>query len=230
MLLKRVGYITAITGLALFLTSFLLFGRAIITGVQAHKVASFPVSVGETFHSSEILVNTERNCQINVAVRATTSSIHKIDDNFHHVQNHGSDHEVPYSFPLIYTVTDVNGQEIFSKVGEMSWDSGTRTYRSKDAMSAQGSVDVTHRFAKFKVPPPGKISIEVTVQPDIVFQAKAETIEVQLLDNVTKQGRNIGGGLLALVSGLAIFFVGCVFIIVGFATASSSAAEPLQYD
>ncbi len=224
-MMKKLGCLMALAGILTFVGAFALFGKAVWQAKEARKVHSLdltpakPKDAGATapgpvaakpVTSEVITVGTDKACQLEVELTVKVTSAKKVTD-----AAGDTDYEARYKFPFSYKVTDEKGVVIFSEKAPLAWDAGTRVYGASDVGETGGTMTVTHHLDKFDVPEPGKIKIEVELEPDTGFKAELVKAELVVFDNVARHARSVGFGVLMLFGGPVLFVLGGMVFLAG---------------
>lgn len=216
--MKKIGCGIAVLGILLVVGSFALFGMSITRAIEANQAASIPITVGEEVTTDVIDVDTSRLCQVTLAVDVRTESVQEKEDDAMREPGDPPEFEARYDFPFRYTVLDADGNTIFSGSDHIAWDRGMRSNSGRNVDATGGTVSVEHMYDKFPVPPPGRIRIRIEVDPDTTYEARAESVTLNVYDNVSKQGASVFGGFASMCAGPILVFIGIVVFVVGLLT------------
>jgi hypothetical protein len=210
--MKKLGCAVAILGLLAVGGGLVLVVGVVRSALEANRVATVPLAIGQKTTTDVIRVSTEKSCQVCVHLELETKSVEETEE---------FDEEVfkaRYHFPVSYRVLGADGEAVFSEEDKAAWK-GDRTVTTtyEEVGEAGGELSVEHSYGKFDVPPPGEIKVEIEVHPDNVHGAVAERAEMRVYDNVTRHGESVAlmialfvaGGLLATI-GLGLFVFGLV--------------------
>ncbi len=210
--MKRIGCGIALLGIAVFVGSFAFFGFSIIRTFKARQAGSVPIELGVQKTTDIIEVDTGKLVRIAVEVDIQSYSVQE------ETEFGEREYKLRYDFPISYRVSDEKGAVIFSETTRMNWDTGSRSYSGDDVTSAGGVMTVKHSFDKFEVPPPGKIKVEVRVDPDTRHQAQARSLQLIVYDNVSSHAGRVGAGLIMLFLGPPLVICGGIVFIIGLAS------------
>lgn len=210
--MKKLGCPMVILGLLLSVASFLLFGRAITRAVSARLVKTVPIEVGEKTTTDVITVDTDKFCQIAIKMRIRTESVQEKEE-FGDVEYEGR-----YKFPVAYRVSDAQGSMVLSENVNAQWNEGSRSFSVMNMRETGGTLTAQQSFAKFRVPPPGDIRVEVKVEPDTRYGAEASDVALKVYDNVSKHAASVASGIAMLLLGPVLVLVGFILFTVGLLT------------
>jgi hypothetical protein len=208
--MTQLGRRLAVIGMILMAATMMLFGRDIERGLQARRLVTIPLEVGNEAKSDVLSVEAGRGCQVAVIVAVESESV---------AETAGAGHAVRYSFPFACTVRNAGGKAVFSEQGAIRWDQGTRHVRDERADASGGRARVQHNLARFDVPPPGQITVQARLMPDTEFAATAETAELRVYDNITRPADEMVVAAVAVLFGPAVMILGATLAIVGWARA-----------
>lgn len=208
--ITKIGCFTAVLGLVFLAVSFVFFGTAIWRAVTAKAVLSAPLTLNEKFRTDLVTVDTEKYCKLTITFDIKSSSVQEKEE-FDEVE-----YEVRYRFPFSYRILDAEDNVIFKETGNASWKEGMTSTHREEADSTGGTAVIEHHFAKFKVPAYGRIRAEVEVEPDLDYQAKVNSLELRMYDNVSKHGKTLLGGIGLCCLWPVTFIGGIVLLVIGF--------------
>jgi hypothetical protein len=210
--MKKAGCLIVIIGVAIFVGSFFLFGKAVWEGIQAQMVASAPVKLEKTASTEVVTVDAAKACQVALHIDLETLSVEEEEDSF---ETGKMNYQARYAFPVTYTVKDEQGGEVFKEETAAAWDQGTKSWDKEEVTKGKGAVIVEHSFSKFDVPPPGKVKVEIKVSPDEKYKAVAGKMEVRLYDNVARHAKTVAGGIASFLLGPTVAGLGILVFIFG---------------
>lgn len=219
--MKKLGCGVTILGiLAISGGGVLTLGVHLGAALEANRVAAVPLVPGEEKTTDTLKVSTEESCQIGVYLDLTTKSVEVLDP---------GDYVANYRFPVRYKVLNAKGATVFSEDTCADQWRLTVLLGSEEPLDKRGRevsgaalfagkpplvrLRIEHRFAAFRVPPPGDITIEIEVEPDTKYEATASRTELRVYDNLAEAGAVgaraalfVGGGLLVMIGlGLGAF-------------------------
>jgi len=214
--MKKLGCGVAILGVLVFAAGVKLW----VPVLDANRVAAVLLVPGEKKTTDTFKVSTKELCQIGVYLDLTTKSFKVLDP---------GDYVAHYRFPVGYTVLNAEGATVFSEDSSAGhWSLSELREASEEPLDERGGkvsvlsllldepplvrLRVEHRFAAFKVPPPGDITIEIEVGPDTKYKVTVSKAELRVYDNAARGG-SLGvallvvGGLLGVTS-IGLFVAG----------------------
>jgi hypothetical protein len=192
--------------------SVALFGFSIIRTFKARQAGSVPIELGVQKTTDIIEVDTGK--LVRIAVRANIQGYSVQEE----TEFGETEYKLRYDFPVSYRVSDEKGAVIFSETTRMNWDTGCGHYSRDDVTSAGGAMSAEQPFDKFEVPPPGKVKVEVRVDPDTRHQAQARSLQLIVYDNVSSHAARIRAGLIMLLLGPPLVISGGIVFIIGLAS------------
>ena len=203
--MKRIGCAISVVGVLLIGGSFALFGLSIMRAAEARQVASIPIPVGEETTTDFIDVDTGRLCHLRLQADIRTESVQQDE---HQLPDAEPEFEARYDFPFQYTVLDADGNTIYSSTNRVGWNSGSISTTAEDVDANGGTVSVEHSYDKFRVAPPGRIRVRITIDPDGMYDAEAQNVKLNVYDNVSRQGASVLGGFAAVCFGPVLILTG----------------------
>ena len=213
--LMKIACPITISGLAMIIVSFGLFGSAIWRGLDANEVLSAPLEPNKVNSTELIEVDTHKNCMISVIIDFKSNSVQEEEEKF------GKPDEVKYKlkyrFPVSYKVLNADESIIHAEKRNVGWNEMNiaTSPHSTEVDSRGGTAVIEHYFAKFKVSPPGLIRVEVEVGPDSHYRAEAKSLELKIYDNVSKHAKSVLGGCFLCCVGPLVLIVGVILCIIG---------------
>jgi hypothetical protein len=204
--MKTFGCALAVLGLTAIVGSIVLFGFTIDRAMAAREAKVVPLTLGEWADTGLFEVDTTRLCQVVIALDARSHSVHEDD--------HGG-FDPLFDFPVEYKVLDADGKVLSEQAYAAAWNTGTRSYSDCHVTASGGTFKVECSYEKFKVPPPGRIRVEVRAKPDTVYKATAKRVELKVYDNVSAHGRSVLGGCVLIPLGGVLILSGVIVFIVG---------------
>jgi len=211
--MKKIGCGLVIVGVLFLVGSVALFGFSITRAIEAKQVASIPIEIGEQTTTDVINVDTERLCQIELAATVSSDSVQEEDE--HQFEGDDPDFELRYDFPFEFTVLNADGKNLTSGSDRLHWNEGMRSSMGGIVDAEGGTLHVEHSYDKFEVPPPGRIQVEVEVDPDTTYGAEAKNLKLNIYDNVSAQGASVFGGFTMLCFGPLLIGTGLVVFVIG---------------
>ena len=221
--MKKIGCLLGIVGLIMFIGSFAMFGMIAVRATQANKVASVDMEVGTSAATDELTVSTDKACQVAVRIHVESTSIERGTGS-----NGGQ--KVQYEFPFSCKVLDPDGKVIHSQDDSIASGHGVKVNSSQRISSGHGTARAQCNFGKFDVAAPGKIRVEATVQPDTKYNAEAQSLTLEVYDNVSRHSGTVGSAVTLVLLGPLVGVLGIVIFIVGVARGKKAPAAPQSYD
>ena len=188
--------------------------------------ASFPVDPEQESTTPLFQIKTDGLGQIELEMRIRTTSLkieeqEEQDEEFgQEVQEEGSQTDderkitPQYNFPVEFRVLDEQGQVIHAESARVGSDSGMRRWEEEQIDLSEGEASLTAFIpvGTFPPPPNGKIQIQLDVQPDQLYGAQLEAVDVRVYENVPEtKFRGIAGGALCCTAPL-LLIVGIVLL------------------
>lgn len=68
------------------------------------------------------------------------------------------------------------------------------------------------------------------MQPDTEYNATAETLTLEVYDNVARHGKTVWTAVLLVILGPLVAVLGIALFIIGLARGKKAAAQPASYD
>jgi len=221
---KKIGCLIGLIGVVMFAGSIALFATIGVRAAQANKVGSLDLQVGQTGTTEVLTVSTDKACQVAVQIHIESDSVDRgvgSDD----------DMDVQYDFPFSYRVLDADGKVLHSQDTAIAYNHGTKENNRKTVSGDHGSERARCTFDKFDVPAPGTIRVEATVQPDTEYNATAETLTLEVYDNVARHSKTVGTAVLLVILGPLVAVLGIALFIIGLARGKKAAAPQTEpYD
>ena len=205
--MRRAGCSLAVFGTLLCLASFALFGTSIFRAFAAHEAHVSPISIGASWTSGTLAVDTGKFCQI--AVRGVVRSEHS-----RRGSGDNADWILVHAFPFRYTVFDGEGRVVHQESKDFSDEAGGRTTKNSRVTDQGGRAHIEQGFEKFRVASPGTIRVEASLGEDADYRASLEDAEVVVYDNVSKHAARVGIGIALLVGGGGIALLGFILVII----------------
>ncbi len=162
-----------------------------------------------------ITVDTARNCRLAVQIRVKTLSVKEVE------LDGAVEYQPLYRYEVRYKVKDLDGNVLHEEKVKMD---GVFTHPLQEKpddpegdIVTPGRAVVTdiHRFAIFKVDPPGEIKIEIEVDPDTYHKSESEWLRLIVYDNVAQPGETLLGSAPMVLAGPVIAAIGLLMFIVG---------------
>jgi len=125
--------------------------------------------------------------------------------------------EAMYNFEVNYTIFDEEGVEVHSDSSRVVWNSSLRRNEGVkfDPESNWVTLSTINEIGKFRAPSSGDYRVFLEVEPDQVYNAQADSIELRVHENVRDgKGMSLSAGALCCGSPL-LFLVGLVLLIYG---------------
>ena len=125
--------------------------------------------------------------------------------------------EAMYNFEVNYTIFDEEGVEVHSDSSRVVWNSSLRRNEGVkfDPESNWVTLNTINEIGKFRAPSSGDYRVFLEVEPDQVYNAQADSIELRVHENVRDgKGMSLSAGALCCGSPL-LFLVGLVLLIYG---------------
>lgn len=171
------------------------FGYA--RGMQARRVATLPIPVGQRVDTGWIEADTSKLCQVTLHMRADVPV-----NRGRYWRRSRTERDPAYRFPLWYTVLDESGEVVFRHDGKVpsGWSGPSRRRRSWDVVT----LEAEHYLAKFTPPASGRIRVLAELADD-GDGAVAHDPRLMVYDGVSSQRVTVFTvlGLLGLGSVLA---------------------------
>lgn len=203
--MKGIGCGAGILGALAILGGCTLFGITIHRALQARPVVERELAFGEE-QTVEATVSTDRLCQ--VAVRVTVV----VPPGTLRGRS-GGGFDVPYDFPVRYTVVDAAGGQLVSGTTAVASNRGNRTVTQDTAGPEGGTFVAEHGFAKFPPPPDGRLRVRCTLEPAQGVEGRDPRLVVY--DRVSEHTTMVGGGFALVAFGAVAAVVGLVLFLVG---------------
>jgi len=211
--MKKVGCLLVLLGLAATVGSICLFGLSIFRAIDARQAATVPLTIGTEETTELFTVDTDKLCMLGLKMDISSKSAVKdtqaIDK---------EEYDLRYNFPVSYTVLDADGKKIFAQKIRAAWNEGMRITTQSAVTASGGQATIEGHFEKFSVPAPGRVKVQIEVEPDGTYKAKARNAQLIIYDNVSRHAKTLlsGAGLICIAPGLVV--VGLVIFVIGLAT------------
>ena len=211
--MKKVGCLLVLLGLAAIAGSICLFGLSIFRAMDARQAATVPLTIGTEKTTELVTVDTDKLCMLGLKMDISGKSAIKdaqvIDKEVYNLR---------YSFPVSYSVFDADGKKIFAQKTNAAWNEGTRVSTQSAVTASGGQVTIEGQFEKFSVPAPGRVKVQIEVEPDGTYKAKARNAQLIIYDNVSRHAKTLlgGAGLICIAPGLVL--IGLVIFVIGLRT------------
>lgn len=207
--MKRLGCALILLGLLADGAGVLSFFRVFRRALQAKRVLTASLETSKPLRTASVTVQTDRLCRVSIKLDLKTHSIRE------EMGGDETEYIGRYSYPFSCTVLDSSGKELFRQERVLAWNIGTKITRTSIVGARGARVVVEHLLKKFKVTPPGEISIEAKIEPDTRYNSVLQSSELILYDNVSEHtlpalmgaGLFVGGGLL-FIAGLVLYVLG----------------------
>ena len=188
----------------------MLVGTAIAETIEYRHspAASFPASVGKPMTTPAFTLGTDGLGALELKMNVRSPSF-ETDENDQPV--------VHYNYRTRYTVLDDKGKRLHSGSSRMVWNSAVRYTEnlSIDRAANEGTVTTAATIARFEVPPPGKIKVQLEILPDEVYESRADGVELRVYENVPEaKQRSLTGGAFCCLSPL-LLLTGIVLLCYG---------------
>ncbi len=224
-MIKRVGITLLIVGMAMFVTSCFLFGSIGFRAAAANKALSVPIEPDMPMTTDFVNVDTSRLCSVSVAVKVQSDKVYTntaLDPKTHKEKEQ---YTLQYNFPIRYQVLDSSGNVLHEQSEKVAWNSGVRSGGGGTVSSAEGGViESEHHFAKFKVEDPGRLQLEVALEPDTEYGATLQSATLIVYDNVSRHSGPLLSGFFMICFAPLLIVVGAILIIVGLVSSSAHRA------
>lgn len=207
--MKRLGLALILLGLVLTGVSALLFGGSIYRAFNSRQVAAIPIEAGGDVQSDAMTLDRSRLAQVSLALDVQSDSVQE------ETQFDEREYNLRYRFPLKVEVFDEAGELVHGESVVADWDGGFRSTSSSHVTDQGGRIVVRHHFGKFEPPATGVIRVHAELGEDTVYDARAESAQVIVYDNVTQQGPWVFGAFAGCCSGPLLVVVGAVLLFVG---------------
>ncbi|MCO6459552.1 MAG: hypothetical protein J5I93_29920 [Pirellulaceae bacterium] len=220
-MITRIGIGLLVVGVAMFFGSCFLFGSVGLRAAAANKALSVAIEPGQPVTTDVVTVDTSRLCSISVHVKVQSNKVYTnstIDP-----QTHKSveQHTLQYDFPIRYRVLDSAGNVLHEQRERVAWNSGVRTGGGGTVSSAEGGmIENEHHFAKFKVGAPGRVQVDIALDPDTEYGATLQSATLIVYDNVSRHGGPVLNGFVMLCFAPLVLLLGAAFTIVGLVRSS----------
>jgi hypothetical protein len=191
--------------------------------------ATYAAQVGEPLHTKTIALEQEGLAALELTMAIRSPSFD--------TSNTGGP-AVHYNFRTRYAIFDELGKEVVHDSTRVVWNGAIRYQQNMQAESGatEGKVTATTTIGRFEVPASGKVQIRLEVEPDDVYEAQADSVELKVYENVPALKRRslIGGGLccispLLLFAGIVLLCYGPIVITTRTRQSRTPGAPPENY-
>ena len=209
-------------GILLFVGSCAPFGMVIYEEFAAE--ASDTRSLIEPEQARRFDFQAEPNSLARFKVEAEVSSSSVQED----LEGMNEQFRARYHFPLHYRVFDSAHKLLVEDETEFSWQADEMSQSNLNTTSQGGSLVVSKRLQKLRVPKDGHLSIELAFEADERYRASIGSVKLHLYDNLLDNTLYllVGGG--CLIIGMVLALIGFVFLIVSAAQQADSDGSALE--
>lgn len=207
--MRNLGCVLLVLGVGLACTALVFWGVTIKKATDARRAVTLPLQLDVKATTPTAKIDTDKFSQVAVQAEIHSDKVEKKEN-----MDHETEYNLKYDFPVEYRVLDEQGHVVYTEKTSFAWNGGFRTSTRSDITEKGGSSVIEHGFEKFKVPPPGRVSVEILVQPDTQYKSEARDVQLIVYDNVSKHVQDIMAGILFVIGGGIVALVGGILLIV----------------
>ena len=183
---------------------------------------TFPVKVGRAQKTPTFSLNAGELTALDMKMRIQTSSYQVITDELEvDAEEIELEEDTPveakYNFPVSFSILDGNGERVHTESSRVVWNASllrNEGYKF-DPKNGFVTLNAIASIGKFRVPATGEFTIEVSVEPDPLYEAKADSAEIRVHENVQdSKWMSISAGALCCGSPL-LLIVGFGLLLYG---------------
>ncbi len=210
-------------GALLFLGSCAPFVNIVYHEFNLSPVESFSLSTSASPGFASFTATPGKLARFTLETDISTESLQEDPDSI------GDDYLARFSFPVSYSIRDINANTLVSKESRLDWKESFSLSKSNEKnTSTEGSLTANLKLEKFVVPADGRVDISIEINPDITYRAIHASPQLHLYEGLIDNTWYLVGGIVMLLVGTILAILGLIFVVISFAQESSQQQIHLQ--
>ena len=195
-------------GILLFVGSCAPFGLVIYEEFAASAIDTRSLIDPEQSRRFDFQAEPGSLARFKLEAEVSTSSVQE------DLEGANESYRARYHFPLRYRIFDSAHRLLLEENEEFAWQADDMSQSNLNTTSLGGTLVVSKRLQKLRVPDDGMLSIEVAIDADSRYQASIDSVKLQLYDKLLDNTLYLLLGGACLIIGLVVAVIGFVFLIV----------------